>query len=210
MHRFFSSLFLLFLSPLGLVVLAALDSSMVFYLPAAVEAAVVILTARHRELVWLFPFLAAAGSAMGAFATFLVGEKIGEKGLMHWVPEHGLERIQKKIKDKGAVPLATTALLPPPFPLAPFLLACGALKVKRRSFLLAFGVARLFRYSIVAIFAWFYGNWILRVIKSGMFQAVVVVFVVIAVAGTIYSAYHLMRNAKRHRSRQSGPRQRQA
>src|SRR5678810_171894 len=60
--------------------------------------AVVILTARHRELVWLFPFLAAAGSAMGAFATFLVGERIGEKGLMHWVPEHGLERIQKKIK----------------------------------------------------------------------------------------------------------------
>jgi hypothetical protein len=126
---------------------------------------------------------------------------------MHWVPEHGLEHIQKKIKDKGAVPLATTALLPPPFPLASFLLACGALKVKRRSFLLAFGVARLFR--IVAMFAWFYGNWILRVIKSGMFQAVVVVFVVIAVAGTVYSAYHLMRNAKRHRSRQSGSRQRQ-
>jgi len=66
MSKFFASIFGLFLSPLGLVVLAALDSSMVFFLPAAVEAAVVILTARYRELVWLFPILAAGGSMAGS------------------------------------------------------------------------------------------------------------------------------------------------
>ena len=118
MHRFFSSIFLLFLSPVGLVVLSALDSSMVFYLPTAVEGAVVILTARHRELVWLFPILAAAGSTAGAFVTFLIGRKLGEEGLKRWMTDKGIGPIQKKLKEKGALPLATTALLPPPFPLS--------------------------------------------------------------------------------------------
>jgi membrane protein YqaA with SNARE-associated domain len=200
MHRLFSVFFLWFLSPLGLIALAALDSSMLFFLPIAVEAALVILTARHRELAWLFPLLAAAGSTAGAFATFLIGAKLGDEGLKHWVPKKGLARIQKKIKDKGALPLATTALLPPPFPLAPFVLACGALKVKRTAFLAAFGIARLFRYAVVAVFAWLYGSWILRVIESGTFQAIVGVFIAIAVAGTAYSIYRVVRNAKQHRS----------
>ena len=197
MHRFFSSLFVLFLSPAGLVVLAALDSSMVFYLPTAVEAAVVILTARHRELVWLFPFLAAAGSTAGASLTFLIGGKIGAEGLKHWVPDKGLRPIQQKIKEKGAWRLATVALLPPPFPLSPILLACGALKVRAPSFLIAFGVARLIRFGIVAVFAWLYGDWILRVVESGTFQTVVVIFTVIAIAGTVYSIYRLRHHAKR-------------
>jgi hypothetical protein len=50
MMAFLEFLFRLFLSPLGLVDLAALDSSMLFFLPIAVHAAVVILsapTSRH-------------------------------------------------------------------------------------------------------------------------------------------------------------------
>jgi len=199
MHRFFSSLFLLFLSPVGLVVLSALDSSMVFYLPMAVEGAVVILTARHRELVWLFPILAAAGSTAGAVVTFLFGRKIGEEGLQRWIPDKGLRPIQQKLKEKGALPLATTALLPPPFPLSPILLACGALKVKASSFLIAFGVARLIRFSIVGVFAWLYGDWIVRVVNSGTFRAVIMIFVVIAIAGTIYSIYRIRHHAQKPR-----------
>ena len=203
MHRFFSSLFLLFLSPVGLIVLSALDSSMVFYLPMAVEGAVVILTARHRELVWLFPILAAAGSTAGALVTFLIGRKIGEEGLKRWIPDKGLRGIQRKFKEKGALPLATTALLPPPFPLSPILLACGALKVKASSFLILFGIARLIRFSIVGVFAWFYGDWIVRVVDSGTFRTAVTIFIVIAIAGTIYSIYRIRHHAKKPRSRKS-------
>jgi membrane protein YqaA with SNARE-associated domain len=203
MHRFFSSIFLLFLSPVGLVVLSALDSSMVFYLPMAVEGAVVILTARHRELVWLFPILAAVGSTAGALVTFWIGRKIGEEGLKRWIPDKGLRTIQQKLKQKGALPLATTALLPPPFPLSPILLACGALKVKASSFLILFGVARLIRFSIVGVFAWLYGDWIVRVVDSGTFSTVIIIFIVIAIAGTIYSIYRIRHHAKKPRPRKS-------
>src|SRR5678816_3719352 len=93
MHKFFSSLFLLFLSPAGLVVLAALDSSMAFFLPTAVEAAEIILIARNRELVWLFPILATAGSLAGAFVTFFIGVRIGEQGLGHWLSKGKLQSV---------------------------------------------------------------------------------------------------------------------
>src|SRR5262245_38236692 len=119
MQKFFASIFGMFLSPWGLVVLAALDSSMFFFLPMAVEAAVVILTARHRELVWLFPILAAAGSVAGAALTFMIGSKVGDEGLTRWVPERRLKGIQQRIKQKGAIALGSAGLLPPPFPLAP-------------------------------------------------------------------------------------------
>src|SRR5262245_16126545 len=129
MRSYFAYLFTLFLSPLGLVLLAALDSSMGLFLPTAVEAAVVILTARNKELVWLFPILATAGSIAGAALTYVIGAKIGEESLKYWLPAQKLHSIQTKIKDKGALALATAALLPPPFPLSPFVLVCGALEV---------------------------------------------------------------------------------
>lgn len=63
---FFSS----FLSPLGLFILAALDSSAIFFLPVAVDAAVVYLSSSRPQIVWLFPILATAGSLAGAMTTY--------------------------------------------------------------------------------------------------------------------------------------------
>src|SRR3954466_2102253 len=73
-------------SPAGVVVLAALDSTLFFSLPFGIDAAVIILAARMRELWWLVPLLATAGSVAGATLTFWMGVKIGEQGLERWVP----------------------------------------------------------------------------------------------------------------------------
>lgn len=199
MHRFFASVFAMFLSPWGLVVLAALDSSMFFFLPMAVEAAVVILTARHRELVWLFPILATIGSIAGATVTFFIGSKIGGEGLKHWVSESKLTSIQRRIKKRGALALGSAGLLPPPFPLAPLILVSGALNVKKAPFLMAFGIARVLRFGIVGVLALFYGKWILRFMESTAFRAVVVVFIVVATLGTAFSIYRINQNLRRHR-----------
>ena len=197
MHKFFASIFGLFLSPIGLIVLAALDSTMFFFLPMAVEGAVVFLTARHRELVWLFPLLAAAGSSAGAAVTFSLGTKIGDEGLKHWIAEQKLKSVQRKIKEKGSIALGSVGLLPPPFPLAGFILACGALKVKKVPFFVAFAVARTLRFFAIGILALFYGKWILRFMESTAFRAVVIGFAAIAIAGTAYTIYRLGRDSRR-------------
>jgi membrane protein YqaA with SNARE-associated domain len=197
MHKFFASIFGLFLSPLGLVVLAALDSSMIFFLPAAVEGAVVILTARYREFVWLFPLLATAGSVAGAWVTFGLGGKVGEESIKLWLSEHRLKSMQKRIRGRGAVALGAAGALPPPFPLSPFVLACGALHVRRTPFFLSFAVARVVRFGIIGVSALFYGNWILRVMESRTFQIGVTVFIVAAIIGTAFTIYQVKRNARR-------------
>jgi membrane protein YqaA with SNARE-associated domain len=196
MHKFFSSIFLLFLSPVGLVILAALDSSMAFFLPTAVEAAEVILIARNRELVWLFPILATVGSVAGALVTFLIGARIGEEGLDRWLSKGKLQTFQEKIKNKGALPLGSVGLMPPPFPLSVFILVCGALGVKKPHFLIGFGVARLVRFSIIAVFGFLYGGWILRVMESHTFQIFVAAFATIVIVGTAVSIYRISQKAK--------------
>jgi membrane protein YqaA with SNARE-associated domain len=186
-----------FLTWWGAVVLAALDSSMLFFLPFGIDAVVIYLAARNHDMFWLYPVLATAGSTAGAAVTYWIGAKGGEHGLERLIPERRLERLRKKVKDAGAIAFAVPALLPPPFPLTPFILTCGALAVDRTRFFLTFIAMRLFRFGIEALLARRYGKGILRVVQSDQFQTVIIGFIVIAVAGTLVSAVMLWRSTKR-------------
>ena len=139
----------------------------------------------------------------GAAATLWVGKKIGEVGLERFVPAHRLERMRCTMRDRGAIAMAVPALLPPPFPLTPFILTCGALNVDRRRFFATFGIVRLLRFGTEATLARIYGRSVLRVLQSDGFQAVILGFVVVAVAGTLVSAVLLWRNTRHAPARQA-------
>ena len=55
-----------FLSPWGVVLIAALDASLVFFLPLGVDIVVILLSARHPATFWLYALLAMIGSVIGA------------------------------------------------------------------------------------------------------------------------------------------------
>src|SRR5215217_4599007 len=93
----------LFLSPIGVLVLAALDSTLFFNLPLGIDTVIIILAARMRGFAWAVPLLATAGSVAGAALTFWMGKKIGEKGLDRWVPANRLEQVRARVRNKGAV-----------------------------------------------------------------------------------------------------------
>ena len=205
MQGFFSSIFTSFLSPIGLLALSSLDSSMLFFLPAATDMAVIILAARSREFFWAFPILATVGSLIGAYFTFWLGGKIGENSLACWVSERRLKSVQQKIKTKGAIALAIPGLLPPPFPLTPFILVCGALKVSKWRFFLTLAVARLLRFGLGSVLALIYGRRIIVLLESDIFQIVIAGFIVIALLGTAYSAYRLIQTTRKYRSGKSKP-----
>src|SRR5678809_1283188 len=121
MTAFFSSFFTFFLTWWGAFLLGALDSSMLFFLPFGIDTVVVYLAARNHDLFWAYPLLATAGSMTGAGVTYWIGMKAGEHGLDRFVPGKRLERLRCKVKDSGAIALALPALMPPPFPLTPFI-----------------------------------------------------------------------------------------
>lgn len=199
MTALFNAVFTMFLTWWGAFVLAALDTSMLFFMPFGVDAIVIYLSARNHELFWLYPLLATAGSVTGAMVTFWIGAVGGEHGLERFIPEKRLERLRRKVKESGAVAMALPAILPPPFPLTPFILTCGALAVDRWLFFGTFAGMRLLRFGAEALLARRYGQGILRVLKSHTFQMVIIVFIVVAVVGTIVSGVLLWRSTHRRR-----------
>ena len=201
MTSFFQSIFGFFLTWWGAFLMAALDTSMLFFLPFGIDALVIFLAARDAELFWIYPLLATAGSLTGAAVTFWIGRKVGEVGVERLVPARRLERLKCKVNEKGAVALAMSALLPPPFPLTPFILTCGALDVSRVRFFVTFGLVRLLRFGIEAVLARTYGRGILAVLQSETFQLVFLAFIVVALVGTIASAVVLWRSTHGQRFR---------
>lgn len=194
MTGFFQSIFGFFLSWWGAFLMAALDTSMLFFLPFGIDALVIYLAARNRDFFWIYPLLATAGSLFGAAVTFAIGRKAGEVGVERLLPSSRFERLKAKVNEKGAVAMAVPALLPPPFPLTPFILTCGALDVNRTRFFATFGAVRLVRFGAEAALAQQYGRRVLAALQSETFQIVITTFVVIAVAGTIASAVMLWRS----------------
>jgi len=186
----------LFASPLGVVVLAALDSTLFLSLPFGIDAAVIILAARLRDCWWVVPLLACVGSVAGAALTFWMGVKIGEQGLDRWVDERRLDRIRRRIREKGAIALAVLDLIPPPFPFTPFVLAAGALEVDARTFFGTLVVCRLFRFGVEAALALRYGRSIITWLDSDTFHHIVVFFVVVAAVLTTLSLVKLVRSTR--------------
>ena len=189
-----------FLSWWGVFVLAALDSSLLFFLPFGIDALVIYMAARHPDLFWLYPVLATAGSLAGGAATFWIGLKVGDVGLERLVPARRLERLRDRVRRSGAVAMAVPALMPPPFPLTPFILTCGALHVDRWRFFATFGTVRLLRFGTEAALAVVYGRGILRVLQSDGFRAVVIGFVALAIIGTMVSGVLLWRQTRVRRA----------
>ncbi len=180
-------------TPAGVIVLAALDSTLFFSLPFGIDAAVILLAARLGSLWWIVPLLASAGSVAGAAVTFWMGVKIGEQGLERWVPEKRLMQVRAKVREKGAVALAVLDLIPPPFPFTPFVLAAGALDVTARTFFVTLTVCRIIRFGLEAALALVYGNRIMAWFESDRFHDIVMVFIVVAIALTALSLVQVVR-----------------
>jgi membrane protein YqaA with SNARE-associated domain len=195
-HRFFLSVFRFFLSPMGLVILSGLDSSMLFFLPAAIDVAVIIMVARYRDWFWVFPLLATIGSLAGATATYFVGRKIGENGLERWISKPKLSRIRKKLAEREIFAIGLAALLPPPFPLTPFVLTSGALGMEKRKFYISLGSMRFVRFGADAVLALLYGRRILVWFRSDVFEYFAAGILVLAVAGTAFSIYQAVKRVR--------------
>jgi membrane protein YqaA with SNARE-associated domain len=188
-----------FLTWWGAYLLGALDATMLFFLPFGIDALVIYLAARDGMFFWLYPILATAGSVTGAAVTFWIGHKIGEMGLERFVPTRRLERFRSRVQKRGAVAMAVAAVLPPPFPLTPFVLTCGALEVGRWIFFGTFAAMRFIRFGSEAALARVYGRGVLRIIASDASQTVIIGFIVVAIIGTVISGTMLWRSTRQPR-----------
>jgi membrane protein YqaA with SNARE-associated domain len=200
MRAFLASIFGGLISWWGLWLTAAADSTMVFFLPLAVDITVIVLASRSPELFWLYPIVASGGSLCGAAVTFYVGRRLGEAGLKHFVSTGRLKSIRRRIEDKGAVALAVLDLIPPPFPFTACILAAGALGVNTRLFFITLGLTRLLRFGLEALLAHYYGPEIIGWLESDTFEYIGIFLFVVATLGTAITTVQLIRHTRAHRA----------
>jgi len=198
MRGLFHSFLGYFLTPPGLVVLGALDSSIIFFLPLGIDFAVIILAAKTPELFWMYAILATVGSVIGALVTFWIGRKVGEHGLAKLIKPSRLSRVQARVGQGAAVTVAALAIIPPPFPFTAFVLTSGAWRVNAWTFFVTMAGVRALRFAAEAGLAAYYGRGILVWMRSTAFTVTVGAMTAIAIIGTIASAVTLYRGTRRH------------
>jgi membrane protein YqaA with SNARE-associated domain len=204
MRSIFHSLLAYFLTPWGLVLMGALDSSLVFFLPLGIDVVVIVLAASEPHLFWLYALLATAGSVIGSAITFWIGRKVGEHGLSRLIKPARLKRIEKRVSQRAAASVAALAIIPPPFPFTAFVLTSGAFGANPWSFFVGLAGVRLFRFLVETALAAHYGNGILSWMQSTTFTVFVGMVIALAVIGTIISAVAVYRSTRRGSGVQRG------
>jgi membrane protein DedA with SNARE-associated domain len=146
----------------GLFALAVIDSSVIpISLPGSADLVLLLLTAFRSKSIAspvLFGSCAFAGSVTGGYMTWAAGKKGGEAALEKLGKGRLVRRVQGWVKRNGVVSVGIAALLPPPVPLMPFLLAAGAMGLSRGRFFIAYGGGRLLRYGTIAWLGYRYGQ----------------------------------------------------
>lgn len=161
-------LWLTHLGVAGLFLVAVIDSSVIpIPLPGSTDLMLLWLVA-HGGDPWLLLPSAIAGSILGGYTTWQIGRSGGHAALRHYVPARLLRRVVNWVERHPILSVLVPAILPPPIPLLPFLLASGALCVSRRRFIAVFGVARALRYSLVAWLAVVYGRTVARIWSTSL------------------------------------------
>jgi membrane protein YqaA with SNARE-associated domain len=199
MHWFPRSFIGFFATPVGVMVLAAADSTLFFSLPFGIDTAVIILAARLHRLAWTVPLLAAGSSLAGAALTFWMGVKIGEQGLDRYVSPRRLKRIRNRVRNRGAIALAALDLIPPPFPFTLLVLSAGALETKPSTFFFMLFACRLLRFGGETLLALIYGRRIIGWFDSEIFHKSVTVCLLLAGALTVLSIVRFVGAMRRHR-----------
>lgn len=200
MRAFFASIFGYFLSPWGVVLLGALDASLIFFLPLGIDFVVILLSARKPELFWLYALFASLGSVLGAGGTFWLGRKLGEHGIARFVKPSTLKKVEDRVSHTGIVAIAALGVIPPPFPFTAFVLTSGAARANPWIFLGTLAGVRLARFGIEAGLGAYYGGGVIRWMQSTTFTIVVMALAVLAVAGTLISGIAIYRSIRREKA----------
>src|SRR5258708_27788822 len=134
----------------GVCLVSIVDSAFVpLPRPGFTDIMIVILAAQHQSVI-LLVLLATIGSALGGYFSHLVGQRGGMAFLEKRIPPRIFKRLRRWMESNAILSVALPAILPPPMPPSPFVLAAGALTISRKRFIITFTVIPCLRHIISA------------------------------------------------------------
>ncbi|MGC1108052.1 MAG: VTT domain-containing protein [Candidatus Acidiferrales bacterium] len=149
----------------GLIVLGIIDSS-VIPIPGSMDALTIVLAAHNRHLWAYYAVMATFGSVLGGYITFRLARNQGKERLRETL-RRGWKRTATDFFKKWRFwAIAVPAILPPPIPIVPFILAAGATDYSWKRFVGAMTLGRVIRYGILAYLANLYGRRIISIFSK--------------------------------------------
>ena len=178
----------------GLILLGLADNSPI-PLPGSMDAATILLAAHHRNLWVYYAIMATAGAILGGYLTYRMARKGGKETLEKRFSKKKTTRVYAIFERWGLAAVAIPAILPPPFPIVPMLLAAGAMQYSTRKFLAALAVGRGIRYTILAYLGAHYGRHIVNFFAR-YYWPVLIVLIAFSVSGGLYGLFEYRRRQK--------------
>jgi membrane protein YqaA with SNARE-associated domain len=178
----------------GLVLLGIADNS-VIPLTGSMDVLTIWLAARHHEPWPYYALMATVGAVIGGYITYALARKGGKEAMERKLSKRRAKKVSKAFERWGFAAVAVPALLPPPFPFVPFLIAAGAMQYSPKKFLGALTLGRGIRYTIAAGLGFHYGRHILRFF-SQYYKPAMAVLIGLAVIGAVLSLVQYLRMKK--------------
>jgi membrane protein YqaA with SNARE-associated domain len=156
----------------------------------------IVLAAHHTQLWWYYAFMATVGAVIGGYITYGLARKGGKEAFERKLSKRTAEKVFKRFERWGFFAVAVPALLPPPFPIVPFLLAAGAMQYSRKKFVSALTLGRGIRFTLMAGLGAIYGRHIVRFF-SRYYEPALIALIGLSVIAGVFSLIQYYRYKNR-------------
>ena len=178
----------------GLILLGLADNSLI-PLPGSTDVATIVLAAHHRQPWFYYSLMATAGAVLGGYLTYRMARKGGKEAVEKKFSEKKAKRVYAIFERWGFASVAIPAILPPPFPIVPMLLAAGAMQYPTKKFLAALTLGRGIRYAILGYLGAHYGRSILNFFGQ-YYWPVLITLIALSVAAALFGFFEYKRRQK--------------
>ncbi|MGA9772369.1 MAG: VTT domain-containing protein [Blastocatellia bacterium] len=183
------------LGGIGLILMGVLDSS-VIPTPGGLDALTIVLAAKEKELWFYYAAMAVIGSVLGGYLTYRLGRRSGEEALARRISKKRLERVHSAFERWGFGTVFIPSILPPPFPLSPFLLGAGAMNYPLKKYLVALAAGRAIRFTLIAYLASLYGRSMINLFAKHYVEILVGLIALAVIGSLIFVIYRSRRRRK--------------
>jgi membrane protein YqaA with SNARE-associated domain len=196
MRCFASSLWMwiLHLRGMGQIIVGVADNSLV-PLPGSMDVFTMWLAATAPRLWFYYAIMATIGSLVGGYLTYFLARRGGREALEKKLRKKQAQKIYSQFQRWGIGAVAIPALLPPPFPIVPSLLAAGALQLPPKRFIGALALGRGIRFTVIAGLGALYGDAIAKFFAR-YYTPTLLVLIALAVCAGIFAFVEYLRHRK--------------
>ena len=187
----------------GLILIGLIDNSII-PIPSGMDLFVILLAAHHREWWFYYAFMAVVGAVVGGSVTYRLAKKGGKAELEKKIGSKKAKKVYDRFEKGGFSTVMVSAVLPPPFPMVPVLMAAGVMQYPPKKFLSALGIGRAIRFFALAFLGHIYGTAIVSWF-SRYYEPFLYALIGLAVAGSIAALVYFKWYRPRHKAHNEAP-----